>query len=102
MRGWYQKNRERVLKQQRERRTTSSTTRDYDRIRWHTDAVYRKKKMARIMVKQAIKRGKMTRQPCSVCGAEFAEAHHEDYTQPLEVVWLCPTHHRARHMEMAS
>ena len=40
------------------------------------------------------------RQPCEICGAERVHAHHEDYNKPLEVRWLCPKHHRARHKEM--
>lgn len=43
----------------------------------------------------AIKTGKVVREPCEVCGAEPAEGHHEDYSKPLEVRWLCPVHHRA-------
>lgn len=35
--------------------------------------------------------------PCSVCGATRGEAHHDDYSKPLDVVWLCRTHHWARH-----
>lgn len=37
--------------------------------------------------------------PCERCGAK-AHAHHEDYDKPLEVVWLCPIHHKQRHREM--
>jgi len=28
---------------------------------------------------------------------EKSQAHHGDYTKPLEVVWLCMTHHRQYH-----
>lgn len=37
--------------------------------------------------------------PCIKCGAK-AHGHHENYDKPLEVVWLCPLHHKARHKEM--
>jgi hypothetical protein len=40
--------------------------------------------------------GKVKRQPCEMCGAPKAEAHHEDYSKPLAVEWLCPPHHRER------
>ena len=29
-----------------------------------------------------------------------AEAHHEDYSRPLDVVWLCSLHHHRRHAEI--
>jgi hypothetical protein len=39
--------------------------------------------------------GKVKRRPCEVCGAtDGIEAHHEDYSKPLDVNWLCPTHHK--------
>lgn len=44
-------------------------------------------------VSNALKSGALVQQPCEMCGAE-AEAHHEDYSQPLTVRWLCPLHHR--------
>jgi hypothetical protein len=55
------------------------------------------KRRARDKLKKAIKRGKMTRQPCEVCGAEPAQAHHDDYSKPLDVRWLCPVHHGVEH-----
>lgn len=27
------------------------------------------------------------------CGSTKVEAHHEDYSKPLEVIWLCKKHH---------
>jgi hypothetical protein len=50
---------------------------------------------------KAIKEGQLTRLPCRECGSTIAvEAHHEDYTKPLEVQWLCRKHHARRHAEM--
>lgn len=39
-------------------------------------------------------------QPCEVCGATPAQRHHEDYSKPTEIVWLCSAHHAARHVQM--
>jgi len=50
---------------------------------------------ARGMVLDAIKSGKLIRKPCEVCGTtERVQAHHDDYTKPLEVRWMCFKHHR--------
>lgn len=52
---------------------------------------------ARLAVRVAIKSGKMTRNPCEKCGKPKAQAHHEDYSKPLEVKWLCPRCHGLEH-----
>lgn len=45
----------------------------------------------------AIKTGKIVSQPCEVCGDPHADAHHDDYSKPYEVRWLCRRHHREAH-----
>lgn len=52
---------------------------------------------ARRAVRYAVLAGKLTRQPCEVCGDPKSEAHHEDYSKVLEVRWLCQVHHREVH-----
>lgn len=39
----------------------------------------------------------LTRKPCEICGAAKSEAHHGDYSKPLDVTWLCRDHHAAWH-----
>jgi hypothetical protein len=46
---------------------------------------------------RALKQGSLQRQPCEVCRAEKTEAHHDDYTKPLAVRWLCRVHHKEWH-----
>lgn len=55
------------------------------------------KARARQMVRDAVKSGKLFRKPCEVCGNPKSEAHHDDYSKPLEVRWLCRRDHRAHH-----
>ncbi len=55
------------------------------------------KTVAMATVHRAIKRGFLTKQPCCICGALRSAAHHSDYNKPLEVMWLCHSHHRAWH-----
>ena len=51
-------------------------------------------------VKGAIQSGGMVRQPCEICGAGRAVAHHDDYAKPYDIRWLCITHHRLHHEYM--
>lgn len=41
--------------------------------------------------------GKIKKMPCNVCGKEKSEAHHLDYIDPLNIVWLCSKHHKEWH-----
>jgi|WetSurSiteA1Bulk_404760.scaffolds.fasta_scaffold143144_2 hypothetical protein len=53
----------------------------------------------------AIKKGLLEKKPCEVCGIENDErrirrnviAHHENYSDYLNVRWLCWRHHKAVH-----
>ena len=48
-------------------------------------------------VGNAIRDGRLIRQPCEICGEKKVEAHHDDYSKPLEVRWLCRKHHLEHH-----
>ena len=50
---------------------------------------------ARSAVQIALKNGTLIKFPC-FCGDPNSEAHHEDYSKPLVVVWLCRKHHNKR------
>lgn len=41
---------------------------------------------------------KLPTQSCSIGGCEkTGERHHGDYSKPLDIVWLCKTHHEQIH-----
>ena len=44
-----------------------------------------------------VKRGKIKKTPCIVCNNPKSEAHHHDYSKPLEVVWYCRDCHMKHH-----
>ena len=46
---------------------------------------------ARAIIGMALKRGKLSAEPCRVCGAKGL-VHHSDPTKPLEIQWLCRSH----------
>lgn len=52
---------------------------------------------ARQELRNVIYRGKIEKKPCEVCGDKKVQGHHEDYTKPLEVKWLCSKHHKKLH-----
>lgn len=58
------------------------------------DAAPEKQRVHQV-VARAIKRGELVRPAqCAECGREGRiEAHHEDYSRPLDVVWCCPRCH---------
>ncbi len=58
------------------------------------------KKYAHGCVAKALKSGKLTRQPCEICNEPRVQAHHDDYSKPLDVKWLCIKHHAERHVEL--
>jgi hypothetical protein len=54
------------------------------------------KRRAHWAVDNALRSGRLVKKPCEVCGDE-AEGHHDDYSKPLEVRWLCDPHHKDHH-----
>lgn len=61
---------------------------------------YPEKHAARLVVNNAVRDGRLKKEPCAVCGSSDSEAHHEDYSKPLDVIWYCPKHHAERHVQI--
>ena len=59
------------------------------------------KNIAYLAVSRTLKAGKIKREPCALCGAKETQAHHEDYSKPLEVIWLCRKCHLLMHGKLA-
>lgn len=50
------------------------------------------------LLNNAIRDGKIKKEPCSICGSTYRiHGHHEDYYKPLDVIWLCTIHHKELH-----
>lgn len=86
----------------RERIRTSTYKRDWRKF-YNKDKPqpYTEKVKARHKLRQAVLKGIILRKSCEVCG-EKANAHHEDYSKPLEVKWLCRKHHGIEHWKKLS
>jgi len=64
---------------------------------------YRLAHRAHITFFRALKNSKIQKDVCFVCGANTnIEAHHEDYSKPLDVIWLCQKHHREKHLNSST
>jgi hypothetical protein len=79
---YYKKNKERKKRRQRE----------YRKVNRLQDTAHK-------LVEQALKSGKLKKKTCEHkgCSIKKTEAHHEDYSKPLEVTWLCKKHHGSVH-----
>ena len=94
----------------------------YARRRWREDSAYRadrrdcnrqttrvrarEERRAHNAVRRAVRHGQITRPDnCERCGHDFSEfrceAHHKDYSKPLNVEWLCGLCHGKQHRKVA-
>ncbi len=62
---------------------------------------YPERRAARVALNNALRDGRVAKAPCRVCGSARSEAHHDDYSRPLDVRWLCRPCHRAHHEDVA-
>ena len=61
-------------------------------------AKYPNKYRAHTITSNAIRDGKLFKEPCEICSEVNAvHAHHDDYAKPLNVRWLCAAHHSQWH-----
>ena len=80
--------------------------REYNRLwrkknGYHTEYKWKKNNRIKVnaerLIQNYIKNGKMKRQPCVICGKKNGLGHHPDYSKPIEVIFLCPLHHKEIH-----
>ena len=60
---------------------------------------------ARRKVTYAVQTGTLVRpEVCEECGEQHTHihGHHDDYSKPLEVRWLCPKCHKRHHVSLAA
>ena len=91
----YQKNADKLRVKMREYRLKNADKYKEYRTNW------RKKNKAKIeahdKLNNAIRCGLVIRKPCIICGDPKSHGHHEDYSKPLDVIWLCCMHHNKLH-----
>lgn len=67
-----------------------------DSKRRRMDPANHQRIMARRMLNNLLRTGRVIKEPC-FCGETLVERHHEDYSKGLDVIWLCQGHHREIH-----
>jgi transcription elongation factor Elf1 len=88
--------REEVLKYDRERAHLLHRKENHKRVTSKWEKKFPERRYASGVVAHALKAGKIQKLPCLICGGK-SEAHHPDYSRPLDVVWLCSAHHKQAH-----
>ncbi|MCA9340281.1 MAG: hypothetical protein KDA17_05185 [Candidatus Saccharibacteria bacterium] len=108
----YAANKEKILEQQREyytanREKINARNRAYAQTPKGKERKYAsvskwqasnpEKTHAQIILKDAVRSGKVLRQPCIICGNPKTHGHHVAYDLPFAVSWVCRQHHIDTH-----
>lgn len=97
---WVLKERERHRnKQAKRRKDGKATPLNHAEKNKQQEKNHPEKMWARRELRNAVKRGDIKRKPCFCGKKENVQAHHSDYSKPLDVEWLCIEHHNERHVQ---
>jgi hypothetical protein len=94
-RAYFERNRDKLLEYKHRWNTSDkgkqAMAREYQK--------YKVKHFVRLEVKKALASGKLVKpEHCERCNRQVALAgHHNDYSKPLQVEWLCRKCHNSRH-----
>ena len=66
-------------------------------VRKKSDNLQKKKFPERIAAREIVRKADFKKQLCEACGSPNAHKHHDDYSKPLEIRWLCVSCHMAHH-----
>ncbi len=65
-------------------------------------AAEKAKNRTRAKTQRAVARAEIAKGLCEVCGSSRTEAHHDDYSNHLDVRWFCRRHHDHLHHPAAA
>lgn len=98
---WARRNREKKRASNNKYHAERSSGRAERTANWRAN--HPEKRAAHQAVQTAVRNGALIKSPCQVCGrAVRIHAHHDDYSKPLDVIWLCHQHHMQRHAMLAA
>jgi hypothetical protein len=96
---WYENNREKINATKRKNYQNNIKKRNAIARNWRKNNS--QKYNSHKTLNCTISRGELERDPCEVCGTtKNIQGHHEDYSKPLEVNWLCASHHKKYHLDI--
>lgn len=91
IREWSKNNRDKIRGYQKRYRQCFPER--FIKIRKTWEHQHPQKYAANTAVNNAVRDGRLIKQACRYCCELKVQAHHEDYSKPLEVIWLCKKHH---------
>lgn len=85
-------------KQEYERLRSTEAERKRLRVEYQRNMRARnpEKYKARTAIGNAVRDGRIIRLPCEMCGSKKSHGHHDAYSKPLDVRWLCHKCHRGK------
>ncbi len=96
----YLKNKKAILQKSQEYRKTEKGKLVRKREHARKRKLFPEKYRANYLASNAIRGGHLIKQPCEICGNEKVQAHHDDYSEPLKVRWLCKDCHNEFHQSL--
>lgn len=96
MKKYYENREEALVKFKKRYENAEYRAKDIEKSKRYYDKNPLKMK-TRAKTRYLVKTGKLTKLPCKICGDVNVQAHHDDYNNPLQVTWLCKTHHAEHH-----
>lgn len=89
----------RVVLWREEKKANGTYTEWYRSMRKQQEIKHREQYLVRCKIANALRRGKITRQGCQICGETKTHFHHTNYGQPFLVYELCDKHHKEAHKD---
>lgn len=98
---WRDRNRDRDNATAKLWRSRPEVKARYDEYMRKYRSANREEISARQKVRYALITGRLVMEPCETCGStRNVDAHHDDYSKPLNVRWLCRRHHKELHAQL--
>ncbi len=66
------------------------------RKKQHLTVEQKRKDACRSYAGVYLRRGKIKKENCCFCGSDKSQMHHDDYSKPLEIKWVCRECHMKR------